>query len=265
MKLSTKTILASALIAATGGAQAAILSGFATGASDGDLFISLFRDTTTPAPQTMIIDTNVSLLGLANGTVTGWSSNSVTGLTSAIQTFLQSAGTSSFRFNAGGVTNSGSDFFASGNKYYAAYVTTNDPINGSLNMDASGMNTLRTDINTYVTQINNGYSSTDLISGINAGAPGYYDSSFWGDHIAGALPSVMTAGGVGPTLNLWDLYNASQVDFGFELGIKQLGQLQINAQTGELTLTPSAVPVPAALWLFGSGLIGLVGVSRRKG
>jgi len=26
----------------------------------------------------------------------------------------------------------------------------------------------------------------------------------------------------------------------------------------------SAVPVPAAVWLFGSGLIGLVGVVRRK-
>lgn len=25
-----------------------------------------------------------------------------------------------------------------------------------------------------------------------------------------------------------------------------------------------AVPVPAAVWLFGSGLIGLVGVARRK-
>ena len=28
--------------------------------------------------------------------------------------------------------------------------------------------------------------------------------------------------------------------------------------------TTSAVPVPAAVWLFGSGLIGLVGVARRK-
>ncbi len=26
----------------------------------------------------------------------------------------------------------------------------------------------------------------------------------------------------------------------------------------------SAVPVPAAIWLFGSGLIGLIGVARRK-
>jgi len=28
--------------------------------------------------------------------------------------------------------------------------------------------------------------------------------------------------------------------------------------------TPSAVPVPAAVWLFGSGLVGLAGVARRR-
>jgi len=31
-----------------------------------------------------------------------------------------------------------------------------------------------------------------------------------------------------------------------------------------LELTPSAVPIPAAVWLFGSGLLGLVGVMRRR-
>jgi hypothetical protein len=35
--------------------------------------------------------------------------------------------------------------------------------------------------------------------------------------------------------------------------------------TGQLTYSaPSAVPVPAAVWLFGSGLVGLVGIARRK-
>lgn len=29
-------------------------------------------------------------------------------------------------------------------------------------------------------------------------------------------------------------------------------------------VTPSAVPVPAAVWLFGSGLVGLAGVARRR-
>ena len=35
---------------------------------------------------------------------------------------------------------------------------------------------------------------------------------------------------------------------------------------GDITtiIQPSAIPVPAAVWLFGSGLLGLVGVARRK-
>jgi hypothetical protein len=32
----------------------------------------------------------------------------------------------------------------------------------------------------------------------------------------------------------------------------------------DASLTVSAVPVPAAVWLFGSGLLGLVGVARRR-
>jgi hypothetical protein len=34
--------------------------------------------------------------------------------------------------------------------------------------------------------------------------------------------------------------------------------------TGDCSFSVSPVPVPAAVWLFGSGLVGLIGVSRRK-
>ena len=34
--------------------------------------------------------------------------------------------------------------------------------------------------------------------------------------------------------------------------------------TGTFTSEASAVPVPAAVWLFGSGLVGLAGVARRR-
>jgi hypothetical protein len=37
-----------------------------------------------------------------------------------------------------------------------------------------------------------------------------------------------------------------------------------NAVVGTFSLAPSAVPVPAAVWMFGSGLLGLLGASRRK-
>jgi hypothetical protein len=33
---------------------------------------------------------------------------------------------------------------------------------------------------------------------------------------------------------------------------------------GDLTVTAAPVPVPAAVWLFGSGLLGLIGVARRR-
>jgi len=35
-------------------------------------------------------------------------------------------------------------------------------------------------------------------------------------------------------------------------------------QTTSLVFTPSAVPIPAAVWLFGSGLLGLIGIAKRK-
>ena len=37
-----------------------------------------------------------------------------------------------------------------------------------------------------------------------------------------------------------------------------------NNNRGTWSVTPSTVPVPPALWLFGSGLLGLVGIARKK-
>jgi len=41
-------------------------------------------------------------------------------------------------------------------------------------------------------------------------------------------------------------------------------QLTFETSGGVLAVDVSQVPVPAAVWLFGSGLIGLVGVARRR-
>jgi hypothetical protein len=74
--------------------------------------------------------------------------------------------------------------------------------------------------------------------------------------------------------------NASQTDWGFlnttgttfvdngdGTGSVVLDALTVRGDTFSWSLTGdvvSAVPVPAAVWLFGSGLIGLAGVARRK-
>jgi len=50
----------------------------------------------------------------------------------------------------------------------------------------------------------------------------------------------------------------SQYGFSISAGIDQLKQTEMSG------LTP-AVPLPATIWLLGSGLLGLIGVSRRHG
>lgn len=58
----------------------------------------------------------------------------------------------------------------------------------------------------------------------------------------------------GATISLWG------ADYPLRLSEKPVGpRLGL-----DLRLELTAVPVPAAVWLFGSGLLGLVGVARRK-
>ena len=38
----------------------------------------------------------------------------------------------------------------------------------------------------------------------------------------------------------------------------------INIGSGNSLVVTSVVPVPAAVWLFGSGLFGLIGIARRR-
>ena len=84
-----------------------------------------------------------------------------------------------------------------------------------------------------------GFSMTGTIN--NVGTDGSFDFILRGQH--NISPWEDTAGG-----------NASASGFA-----GWTAQFQVAGH-----FTPTAVPVPAAVWLFGSGLVGLVGVARRK-
>ena len=74
---------------------------------------------------------------------------------------------------------------------------------------------------------------------------------------ADAVVTCGSACGVGDTYTLD--YNAVVPPSGGQFaGVAY--QLHLSGTIG----APSAIPVPAAVWLFGSGLLGLVGVARRK-
>lgn len=53
-------------------------------------------------------------------------------------------------------------------------------------------------------------------------------------------------------------------DGGLIGGLLVQGDIILAHSEARLTATAPVVPVPAAVWLFGSGLLGLVGVARRK-
>ncbi|MDB4517021.1 VPLPA-CTERM sorting domain-containing protein [Crocinitomicaceae bacterium] len=73
-------------------------------------------------------------------------------------------------------------------------------------------------------------------------------------------------GSIGFTLNpgdeffVWAGLNAGGIRDGFGDAFNTLS-MSYSDDTG---ISPSVVPVPAAFWLFGSGLLGLIGIARRK-
>ena len=65
-----------------------------------------------------------------------------------------------------------------------------------------------------------------------------------------------------PDLNAFDL-SSHQVPH-WQLEFSTTYDYYLSGEITKLTLAPSAVPIPASAWLFASGLLGLVGVARRK-
>jgi hypothetical protein len=67
------------------------------------------------------------------------------------------------------------------------------------------------------------------------------------------------------TFNYQPFYSKSTLGGSYAIvSLGQAGEDVVNAESGVYLVRTSVVPVPAAAWLFGSGLLGLIGISRRK-
>ncbi len=99
---------------------------------------------------------------------------------------------------------------------------------------------------------------------------------FWGPYDAscsgcnGYTPPLSMAGGLDGFID--DGFLIDQLNFNYSLSFTRIGQTipSVTSLTATSNIfiqssyifTP--VPVPAAIWLFGSGIIGLVGLAKRK-
>ncbi len=95
------------------------------------------------------------------------------------------------------------------------------------------------------------------------GDVGYYDQPSWSNNLGTAPFTASQA--VGSSVAFWNIsLDLNDYDTGV---ITQLNNVWTLGTDGALTFAPasvSTVPVPAAVWLFGSGLLGMVGVARRR-
>ncbi len=114
----------------------------------------------------------------------------------------------------------------------------------------------------------NGGSGDTGVDFIETSSLGTFDELF-GTAQQAIIYSFFNYNGNAPGLNAQALL-AGTTQAGFFFSTEQLaspfvtiGQNGAIIDTGE-TIHSSVVPVPAAVWLFGSGLIGLAGIARRK-
>jgi hypothetical protein len=96
-----------------------------------------------------------------------------------------------------------------------------------------------------------------------SGGPGGLISSIQGTYAASTLGPYIGIGTVTATLNHNGSVSIDSCDTCATLDT--IGSYSATVRsTITYTFEPAVVPVPAAAWLFGSGILGLIGIARRK-
>lgn len=173
------------------------------------------------------------------------------------------------QYNGAGGT-SGSNFGGVG---AAKFVTTISPSTPVANLTGKNVGNLTKwanidgDISTVNANIaaNGGSGTTASVTGTATASAGVWDATAtgatlqnWYSNGPQTSPSAVTSE-LGTAQTLYGVTGDGSTSTIGKLQVYSLGQLELSSNG-----TLSSVPIPAALWLFGSGLLGLAGVGRRK-
>lgn len=143
--------------------------------------------------------------------------------------------------------------------------TTTDPLSG-ISSSPDGITQAMGAGQPYVQGVNalDGASNTDFglnlsTTNIPSGNDGYYGGVNWGSNWGGTT-AFNTEAALGSTMSLMFDGTTYVAGTGIATHVLDLGKITLQAD-GHLV---SAVPAPAAVWLFSLGMLGLVGIARRR-
>jgi hypothetical protein len=272
MKNILRFAVAGALMAGYATAQAQSVPLPSSGSSDLWLFVSDAATQTTFAE-----DTGVSINSILSGPFTGTagtlsttkSASFTVDASGALTSFINASGASALTYAVLGV-----EFSPAGAGDSSNYVPgTNIATFSAPTSTASNAATAKMTASTSMLSVNNGFEG-DVEAMVAAGyttggtALPIGNTGVWGTGTGGQSGSTNlygqgpTQSGVGLGTDS-TLYGVTGNNNPSKVLSYNLGTNLVLSSTGNLTVG-SPVPLPAAVWLFGSGLLGLVGVGRRR-
>jgi len=264
MKFSAKVLAASVALAVGGVAHAAIDddNAFTPGGGNGsgELFLSVI-DRGAPSPMSYVLD-----LGITADQFLANDASYLNTLSFAadanLQTLLANPG-GTVAWNIAAIHNDYGPTFDD-----LGYLSTApaEPVANTETLTGwVGMSNAIAQAGQYLQATNEiiGANNSVLITNPNDNA--FYDGPFWGDTWHTSLHS--TEANLDESLGFYFVASnfSEDGDGSSSRVVPFLGTWMLSAN-GELTYNAAAsvVPVPAAVWLLGSALIGMAGVARRK-
>lgn len=105
---------------------------------------------------------------------------------------------------------------------------------------------------------------SEYLNGPTSLTDGQFNATTYASQLNGALGQVLAGGGVGYSSAFKGLSDLSGA--GSDYSFNNTYQLHVNGNVARLASDPtiSSVPLPAAVWLFGSALVGFTAIGRKN-